>query len=159
MKNLFGATLLIAGCCIGVGMLGIPVMTGSMGFASASCVFVIAWAYMVLTGLIFQELTLSFKQDEINLVTMVSESLGICYKGITIALFCFLFYSIMVAYYIAAGGMIQQALFTLFGCELSFTVSCALLAVAFFGLIYRGVHSVDIFNRWVMALLLKTSLS
>src|SRR5947209_2220873 len=38
--KLLGSILLIAGCCIGAGMLGLPVLSGYAGFVPASFIFV-----------------------------------------------------------------------------------------------------------------------
>jgi tyrosine-specific transport protein len=150
MHKALGAKLLIAGCCVGAGMLGIPVMTGAVGFIPASLLFVIAWGYMAITGLILLELVLSFKGAPVNLITMAQKSIGTKGKILTFGLFVFLFYAIMVAYFIAGSRLIQDGLQLLFGLTLSFSVAGSLMAVILFATIVRGVRSVDLFNRAIM---------
>ena len=63
-KKIFSATLLIAGTCIGAGMLGVPVLTGPAGLAP--CLFIngICWIFMMVSGLYFVEAILWSKDGE-----------------------------------------------------------------------------------------------
>ena len=42
-----GGILLIAGCCIGAGMLGLPVLSAIAGFEPSVILFFISWIFMV----------------------------------------------------------------------------------------------------------------
>jgi tyrosine-specific transport protein len=48
--NLFGGMLLVAGCCIGAGMLALPVLTGLSGFDPSLLVLIAAWAFLTFTA-------------------------------------------------------------------------------------------------------------
>ncbi len=151
MNKNIGAILLIAGCCIGAGMLGIPVMTGAFGFLPATLFFVLAWAYMAATGLVLLELVLSFQKASVNLMTMAEQTLGKKAKWLAFFLFIFLFYAIMVAYFIAGSVLIRDGVQLTAGIELSFAQVAWFVAAALFMTVVRGIRFVDYFNRVVMS--------
>lgn len=144
MNKTVGATLLIAGCCVGAGMLGIPVVTGPAGFFPSVVFFFLAWLFMAATGFVLAKLVLSFDRTDVNLLSMADATLGRSGKLIAWLLFAFLFYAIMTAYIIAAGVLISG--FT----GLPFTLSSIGLVTAMFVVIARGVRLVDTMNRYLM---------
>jgi tyrosine-specific transport protein len=54
----FGATLLITGCCIGAGMLGMPVMSALAGFIPTTVAMIACYVFTTITGLLILEATL-----------------------------------------------------------------------------------------------------
>ena len=80
--SLFGGILLVAGCCIGAGMLGLPVLSAEAGFKPSIFIFIICWLYMVTTGLLLLEVNLWFGK-EINIVTMSEKTLGPIGKAVS----------------------------------------------------------------------------
>jgi len=145
MNKTVGATLLIAGCCIGAGMLGIPVVTGPAGFFPSVTFFVIAWLYMMTTGLLFAKLALSFDLPEVNLLSMAKATLGLSGKIIAWVLFAFLFYALMTAYVIATSVLVSEAT------GVGFLLSSLLIVAGLYAVIARGVTLVDALNRYLMA--------
>lgn len=146
-SKLRGSVLLIAGCSIGAGMLGIPVMTGAAGFIPTSILFVLTWAFMALSGLVLAELVLSYKQSGINLLSLARESLG--KVGMTVAslTFMFLFYAIMTAYMIAS----SELLYEFFGVPVALG-SCIFVLLMYL-IIARGLRLVDSLNQVLMIVL------
>lgn len=144
MNKTLGASLLIAGCCIGAGMLGIPVVTAEAGFYPSLLFFVIAWAFMTAAGLLLAKLVLSFNKPEIHLLSMAEATLGRFGKLAAWILFAFLFYAIMTAYVIAAGVLISD--FT----GLHFQLAALGLVAGMFVAIARGVRLVDSLNRYLL---------
>src|ERR1700733_4769214 len=106
-KKLVGAVFLIAGCCIGAGMLGLPVLTALAGFMPASLFFILSWLFMVSTGFLLLEVNLTFKQ-EVSFITMLGTTLGNVGKALGWILFTFLFYSLMVAYVAGSGQLFSD---------------------------------------------------
>jgi len=148
-SHLFGAILLVAGSCIGAGMLGLPVLSALAGFKPSILMFILCWLFMLSTGLLLLEVNLWFK-DETNLTTLVERTLGNFGKNVAGFVFLFLFYCLMVAYSSASGE-----LFADFFRELTpFTIpnaSGSLIMVSLFGLmIYLGTEAVDKLNRLLM---------
>ncbi|MEX0961480.1 MAG: aromatic amino acid transport family protein [Simkaniaceae bacterium] len=147
--SLWGGMLLIAGSCIGAGMLALPIMTGLAGFFPSMVLFFIAWIFMTSTGLLLVEVN-GWHKRPVNLLTMVTEILGRGGRIISWFLYLLLFYSLLVAYMSGSGNHVQ----TFSEYLLPFTIpdwSGTLFFVLFFGwIIFLGTRSVDFLNRFLM---------
>lgn len=148
--SLFGGILLIAGCCIGAGMLGLPVLSALAGFVPSLAMLIIAWLFMLCTGLLLLEVNLWFTK-EVSIVSMAGKTLGWVGKSIAWIGFLFLFYAIMVAYISGSGELLTNFIATLTGYEISLPVGSLLLTLFFTSFLYFGTHAVDLFNRAMMA--------
>jgi len=147
--SVLGSTLLIAGSCIGAGMLGLPVSTALGGFKPALILFAASWIFMMVTGLLMLEVNLYFKKD-VNLITMADSTLGNGGKIASWFLFLFLFYSIMVAYTAGSGELVADFIEELSDVSLSNAMG-SLIFVVFFGVtVYFGTFAVDHLNRLLM---------
>src|ERR1700733_232103 len=104
--SLPGAILLISGCCIGAGMLGLPVLSALAGFVPSLCMFLLSWLFMTATALLLLEVNLQFK-EEVNIVSMAEKTLGLPGKLAAWGCFLFLFYAIGVAYLAGSGDLIS----------------------------------------------------
>lgn len=102
----FHAALLIAGTTIGGGMLALPVMTGLGGFLPSLVIYVLCWAFMFSTGLLFLEIS-QWVGTKSNLVTMAEQTLGIPGKISAWLLYLFLFYCLTLAYVVGCGELIS----------------------------------------------------
>lgn len=140
--SVLGCVLLIIGCCIGAGMLGMPVLTATAGFLPSLVAMVICCFFMIVTGLLLLEANLWFSEN-INLITLSRYALGNAGQWITWACFVFLFYCLCIAYAIACGDLLVPFLHNqLLGSVLSLSVVGIL--------IYIGTRSVDYINRLLM---------
>lgn len=153
--SLFGGILLISGCCIGAGMLGLPVLSALAGFVPSLAMLVLAWLFMLCTGLLLLEVNLWFKQ-EVSIVSMANGTLGRGGKVIAWLGFLFLFYAILVAYISGSGELLTNFLAVTTGYELSPAISSLLLTLFFTVFLYFGTYAVDLFNRSMMAGLIVT---
>jgi tyrosine-specific transport protein len=145
MKNRqLGSILLIAGCSIGAGMLGIPVVTGAAGFIPSALLFFLAWAFMALSGLVLGELVLSYRETNVNLLTMAKDCLGETGRLVTSLLFVSLFYALMIAYILAAGMLISHFV------PISASFASILTVSGIYFAIAKGLKLVDAFNRKLM---------
>lgn len=145
----FGAILLIAGCCIGAGMLGLPLVIAAAGFVPSSLAFIACWIFMASTGLLLLEANLWFEEG-IHLMTLAERTLGKAAKVFVTLCFGFLFYCLLVAYLGGGGELIAEFLTHYFGFELNpFSGSLALVII--FGIVlYKGTAEVDVVNRFLM---------
>ena len=141
--SVLGCMLLIAGSCIGAGMLGLPIVTGLAGFFPSLLMFFLAWLFMTSTALLLVEANGWFSH-QVNLLTMVNHALGKWGKGLCWVTYLFLFYAILVAYISGIGSL----------CETFFKIPDwvgSVVFVALFGwIIYLGTRKVDLFNRGLM---------
>lgn len=143
--KVFGGALLIAGSCIGAGMLGLPIVAGLLGFYPSLVLLFISWLFMTFTSLLLVEASGWFSK-EVNLISMVEKSLGMPGKIMCWLLYLFLFYSILTAY-IAASGSMGSSLFAIpfFGTLVSILFPLTLGIIVFF-----GIGPIDITNRFLM---------
>ncbi len=113
VRQILSGSLLIAGCAIGAGMLGIPLITQAVGFLPAMVITSAVWLFMMLTGLLFLEATL-WMPAHANVLSMTERFLGKKGKIFSGALFLFLYYCLMVAYF-SAGTPLFSSFLTLGG--------------------------------------------
>jgi tyrosine-specific transport protein len=151
MNKTFGAILLICGCAIGLGMLGLPVVTGAAGFLPSAVLLIASWAFMLATALTLARVTLTFDVPEVNLITMGKELLGSAGKWMIIALFAFLFYALMVGYSIAGARLLSDFSMLIFGYEPPFEAIVSAIGAGLFFILFRGVQMVDWVNRFCVA--------
>lgn len=147
--SLLGGILLVAGCCIGAGMLGLPILSAMAGFKPSIFMFILSWIFMLSTGLLLLEVNLWFKED-INIVTMAGRTLGKWGKVIAWVVFLFLFYCLMVAYSAGSGALVADFLEEPLGFLLPSWVGSFFMVAIFGVMIYLGTKAVDEFNRLLM---------
>lgn len=147
--NLLGAILLVAGCCIGAGMLGLPVLSSLAGFVPTTTLFFVSWFFMVCTGLLLLEVNLWFKND-VSIISMADKTLGLPGKIIGWFGFLFLFYTLMVAYIEGTGELVADFIQELTGQVVPAWIGSVFVAGLFGVMVYLGTHAVDLFNRVFM---------
>ena len=144
-----GGLLLIAGSCIGAGMLALPIMTGLSGFFPSLIMFLVAWGFMTITGLLMVEVNSSFA-ERVNIVSMAERAFGKTGRVVSWVLYLFLFYSLLVAYISGSGSLSSTYFQTFFSWHLPKWAG-ALFFTAIFGcLAYQGTRTVDHWNRFFM---------
>lgn len=147
--SVIGGVLLIAGSCIGAGMLGLPIVTGLSGFFPSVGMFFLAWAFMTATALLLVEVNGWFSR-QVNLLTMTSHALGKWGKGICWVTYLFLFYALLVAYISGIGSLcgtfFQDSLHIAFPSWMG-----SVIFVTLFGtVVCFGTRKVDLVNRGLM---------
>lgn len=140
-----GGMLLIAGCCIGAGMLGLPVLLGLCGFYLSIVLLFISWLFMTFTALLLIEVNGWF-YEQVNIISMVEKSIGKIGKIFSWILYLFLFYSLLVAYISGSGKLFSSFLSNF----ISVNISSILFVIIFGFLVYFGTKLVDLSNRILM---------
>lgn len=108
-QKIIRGVLLVAGTAIGAGMLALPLSTASLGFFKSSLLFLIAWFFVALSGLLFIEITLWFSKEK-DLITMVDALLPPPSKIITWFLYLLLLYAVIAAYFQGSMAWFMQLL-------------------------------------------------
>ncbi len=152
-NSAFGATVLITGCCVGAGMLGLPLVTMSSGFFLSIIPLLIGWSYMYMSGLMVLEVYLDSKKN-INLMGLLNEVLGKGAKIIGAGLFLFLFYSILTAYLNASSILIQGACNEFLKIDFSQSFYLILNALILFTIILSSTRKIDLINRFLVIFML-----
>ena len=145
----FGAILLIAGCCIGAGMLGLPLVIAAAGFLPSSLGFIACWLFMASTGLLLLEANLWFGEG-VHLMTLAERTLGKGAKIFVTLCFGFLFYCLLVAYLGGGGELIAEFLGHYFGFAMEPFYGSLALVLIFGVVLYKGTAEVDVVNRFLM---------
>jgi len=143
LGDLIGGSLLIAATMVGVGMLGLPVATGTVGFIPASFFYILTWFFMLGTGLLLLEVCI-WMPNEANLITMTHRLLGPIGKAGCWLVYLFLFLTAMIAH-VSGGGATLVDLF-----HLPKEAAMILYVLIFSPIIYLGVSFVDRFNSIFM---------
>lgn len=138
-------TFMIAGCCIGAGMIGLPVMSALAGFIPSSLAMLLCYFFATATGLLILEATLWFDQ-KVNLISMADFALGKTGKYLTWILFIFLFYCLFVAY-IDAGGQLFARIISAFLTPVSREIGIFACVTFVACMIYAGTKAVSTLSR------------
>ncbi len=141
MGHVVGGTLLIAGTTIGVGMLALPVATGSGGFIPSMIIYLICWAFMLCTGLLLLEVSLWMPKDT-SFISMAEKILGPVGRNIFWVVYLFLFVTVMIAH--AAGG--GSVLLDITGWNLPNWAAVVIYSGVLAPVVYLGARSVDRLN-------------
>ncbi len=141
-----GATLLIAGCCIGAGMLGLPVVSAVAGFIPSLCAMILTYFFATTTGLLLVEAALWF-DHKVHLISLTQHTLGPVGKWVAWMFFLFLFYCIFVAYIDGGGQLFTNLLSALFGGSFPREVGVFLCVIIVGAVVYTGTKSVSYVSR------------
>jgi len=139
------AIFLVAGTCIGGGMLALPVATGVNGFFPSVALMLFCWAAMTSSALLLLEVSL-WMEDGVHFITMTSRLLGPLGKGLSWILYLFIAYASIIAYTAAGGMHISDALQGITGIFLSKGWSCLIFILLFGILIDFGARIVGKIN-------------
>ncbi len=118
--KIFSAICLIAGTCIGGGMLALPITAGISGFLPSTFIMVICWCAMTASALLLLEVNL-WMHAGAHILTMSSAILGPIGKIITWVVYLFICYASIVAYAAAGGVLIGYAFAKWFGITIAKT--------------------------------------
>lgn len=135
--SLLGASLLVAGTCIGGGMLALPVATGVAGFIPSVVMMLLGWAFMTITALYLLEVNLWMPEGS-HVITMASRYLGTGGKVVAWILYLFIGYASLVAYTAGGGDLLISGFHNLFDITLSKSGAAILFVVVFSLVLYLG---------------------
>lgn len=145
MKDVIRGTLLVAGTSIGGGMLALPVLTSLGGFIPSLFIYLLCWAFMACTGLLFLEISLWMNQES-NIITMAERTLGWPGKIVAWIVYLFLFYCLTVAYVVGCGDLVANV----FNHLVSEWVGSLLFVACFAPVVFAGAHAVGKVNSFLM---------
>ncbi len=145
-ENIFGAILLVTGCCIGAGMIGLPVLSAAAGFLPSCAAMAFSYLFTTVTGLLLLEATLWFDKS-VNLLSIAQFALGRAGKLVTGGLFLFLFYCIFVAYMDGGGLLFAEFLGRVLGIPVSREMGILACATFVGAITYAGTRVTDHVNR------------
>ncbi len=143
-----GGALLIAGTCMGAGMLALPIATGASGFFPAMFVNLVCWLFMLSTGLLFLEATL-WMPDGANVISMSERFLGRAGKWLGGGFFLFLYYCLMVAYIAGGAPTVVESVRQLTGYQMGIGLGFVVFPLVLASILLVGAWFVDRIN-WIL---------
>lgn len=141
----FNALFLVAGTCIGGGMLALPISSSASGFWPSVLMMFIACIFMTITGLLFLEATLWMKK-EAHVISLSKELLNKYGQGICWAVYLFIGYASLVAYTSGGGKEISFVLTEIGHMPFSSHWGSCIFLLVFGGIIYLGYRFVERVN-------------
>ena len=146
--NLLSGVFLIAGTCMGAGMLAIPLVTGISGFIPAMMINVLCWLFMMATGLLFLEVTL-WMPDGSNVLSMSERFLGRGGKFLGGLFFLFLYYCLMISYIAGGAPLLSEAVRNFLDLDLSISMGYLAYTAILAAIVLIGAWFVDRVN-WIL---------
>jgi len=150
LSKTFGSILLVGGTSIGAGMLALPLTTGAGGFFPASILFIITFAFMLLSLFLLLEATLMSDRVNANLVTICRERLGSVGEFTAWISFLMLLYSVAAAYLSGGGSLIADVLGSAIGKAIPANVGIFIFLAVFGFIVVFETKAVDALNRICM---------
>lgn len=135
--RLIPAIFLVAGTCIGGGMLALPVATGISGFFPSTLMMAFCWFAMTASALLLLEVNLWMKEGA-HVITMASTLLGPIGKAVSWCVYLFICYASVVAYTAAGGSFMINGVQGMLGVAISKQWGCLFFIVFFGSVIYLG---------------------
>ena len=131
--NIFGiisSSLLVAGTCIGGGMLALPLSIGYFGFFPSIIMMLLCCTFMSITALLYLEATLWMKEGA-HMNTLSSNLLNQFWRILCFFIYLFICYASIIAYLSAGGKEIIHALKNEITTEYSGNIEIYLFSILF----------------------------
>lgn len=143
--SLLSAMFLVAGTCIGGGMLALPVATGLSGFMPSILIMIICWLAMTTTALLLLEVSM-WMEEGVHLISMTSRILGTPGKMVSWCLYLFICYASLVAYTAGGGVQVASGVRDYFGIFITKEIGSVIFILVFGAVIYLGSRIVGRVN-------------
>lgn len=148
--KILSASLLIAGACIGGGILGVPVEAGGLGFYPSALMLLSSWLFMTLTAFLYGEASLWMEDDNAHVVSIAKHLLGRWGEWVAVILYIFMGYASLVAYNAGGAQLIVNLFHALFGVFLTPITSAVIYAMIFGSVFYFGARVLGAINMMLM---------
>ena len=106
--SVLGGTMIIAGTCIGAGMLALPVTSAGMWIYWSVVVLFVTWLLMLLSSQALLEVNLSYEPGD-SFHTLVKDLLGPGWSIVNGLSLAFVLYILVYAYVSGGGSIVRQA--------------------------------------------------
>jgi tyrosine-specific transport protein len=148
--KVFSATLLVAGACIGGGILGVPVEAGGLGFYPSALILLFSWLFMTLTSFLYAEASLWMEEKDAHVVTISRHLLGKWGEFFAVILYIFMGYASLVAYNAGGGQLIASMFEDYFLLPLPLSLAAIIYALLLGTVFYFGAKIVGAINMMLM---------
>lgn len=135
--SVWSVMCLVAGTCVGGGMLALPVATGVAGFIPSLVVVIICWIFMTLSALLLLEASLWMEQGA-HVITISTRLLGKPGRYTAWLLYLFIGYASIIAYTAGGGLQVVEMVEKASGVFISRGLGCTVFLVGFGAVISLG---------------------
>ena len=135
--SVWSVMCLVAGTCIGGGMLALPVATGVGGFFPSLVLVMICWLFMTLSALLLLEASL-WMEPGAHVITISSRLLGKPGRIVAWLLYLFIGYASIIAYTAGGGLQVVEGMEKVSGALLSRGVGCTAFLLVFGAVVSLG---------------------
>ena len=146
LRYLIGGTFLVASTTVGVGMLALPVATGSSGFVPSVLTYFICWIFMLGSAFLVLEVTLNMPPGT-SFISMAERTLGPIGRNLSWLVYLFLFITVMIAHIAGAGPILRE----LIGSLIPSWLVVLIYTSAIVPVVYLGTQSVDRLNLFLFS--------
>jgi len=136
---------LVAGTCVGGGMLALPVATGVSGYLPSIAIMLTCWAAMTISALLLIEVSL-WMEEGVHLISMTTRILGNSGRIISWVLYLFICYASLVAYTAGGGFQVASAINHYFEIPMLKEYGALIFILVFGAVIYLGSRIVGRVN-------------
>lgn len=153
MKKQTGALLLVAGTCIGSGIVALPMMLSKIGVLPSFAAMLLIWLVMHYSSLVNLELNLQAGKG------LSLGELGAYFSGPTLQNIGYfslksLSYTLLAAYIYGGTSVSQKLSGSLFSLDVSTTTMSAIYAVVLFLMLLSPIKVLDYLNRFLFLVLM-----
>ncbi len=146
-RKTWGSIFMVAGTAIGAGMLALPIVTSEIGFFYAVLLFLVSYAYMLISSFLLVEASYYSKVENANIISISGERLGVIAQIVAWVCFLLLLYSVAAAYISAGGALVGHFLQEFMGEGVSLYWGMFIFIVVFALIVLFGMRSTDLINR------------
>lgn len=143
--KIINALFLIAGTCIGGGMLALPILSSTSGFWPSVMVMFLTCIFMTMTGLLFLEATLWMKKGS-HVISLSKELLNQFGQVVCWIVYLFIGYASLIAYTSGGGKEISFVITKILHFSFSDNLGAFAFLISFGGIIYLGHRIVERVN-------------
>ena len=148
-SRLIGSACIIAGTCMGAGMLVLPLITAATGFVTASVLLILVALLMMATAFLIIEVNLHFAPG-VNFGNMAKGTLGRWGQVVSWFSFLLLMYALTAAYTSQASTLLGLWLGDI-GIVLPVWLNSLIYIFAFGAFVYAGTSAVDGINKFLLS--------
>jgi tyrosine-specific transport protein len=145
MPKQIGSIMLVAGTCIGSGMIALPMLLIKIGIIPSIILMLLVWLLMYFSALITVELNLQAGKG-LALEALAKKFSGLYAEIIGAISFKILSFA-LIAVYIYAGSSVIQKMFESYGFIYDFNYICFLYAFIIFVIFMFPIRFIDYINR------------
>ncbi|WP_353118752.1 aromatic amino acid transporter [Myroides odoratus] len=145
-SKLLGSILIIAGSCIGGGMLAMPITSAGVGFWGTTLLLFIIWFAMCYTALLMIRIY-DYNESTDGFNTLTKKYTGPFINKLAGFSLMFLIYGLTAAYMSGGGTILKTNIDLLLDTDFDIRTAILLFSLLFGGIVVIGTHWVDWLTR------------